>query len=401
MIRGVLAAILCSVPFSCVAAATCPDSFSPRAKELLADSVELMESEHKLNVIYFIGNDNEPAADYERRLSELLLYLQQFYGKEMARNGYGNRSFGLPMLPNGMVDITVVRGKESHKKYYYSGEGAELCLKELEEYYAKHPEKKRSQHNFVIMRTHYDDKHNDANPGGVPFFGYGVHCFALDYVGFDIEHLGQDTTAGHLLTKWYGGFAHELGHGLNLPHNNGTRTQNTELGTPLMNSGNYTFGYKPTYLTPASCSILARSETFALKGNKTPYYAYQQQPEVEALHVAYDGDSIHISLRCTENHTVNAYVQDPPFAVNQDYDAVVFRVPEKGPAQAGKQLHVVSIPLDELGGLKNIRHGEQRVDLRFCAPDGSRYRTYVPIQWENLKPGDVIPCDKLEFVKGY
>lgn len=401
MNRNILATLLCSVSLLCSSAASCPDSFSPRAKELLADSIDLLETEHKLNVIYFLGNDNEPVADYERRLSELLLYLQQFYGKEMVRNGYGNRSFGLPMLPSGMVDITVVRGKESHKEYYYSGEGAERCLAELKQFFAQNPEKNRSEHNFVIMRTHYDEKHSDANPGGVPFFGYGVHCFALDYDGFDISHLGQDTRAGHLLTKWYGGFAHELGHGLNLPHNNGTRTQNTELGTALMNCGNYTFGYKPTYLTPASCSILARSQTFALKGDKTDYYAYQQKPEVEALRLAYDGDHIHISLRCTQNYTVNAYVQDPPFAVNQDYDAVVFRVPEKGAAQEGKQLHVVSIPLDELGGLKNIRHGEQRVDLRFCAPDGSRYRTFIPIHWEQLKPGDLIPNGELQFFEGY
>lgn len=386
---------------ACVASAACPDSFSPRAKELLADSIQLQEAEHCLNVIYFVGNDNEPEKDYQRRLSELLLYLQQFYGKEMVRNGFGNRSFGLPMLPNGMVDITVVRGKESHKKYHYSGAAAEICLKEIEEYFTQHPEKKRSVHHFVIMRTHYDEKHSDANPGGVPFFGYGVHCFALDYAGFDIVHLGQDTPAGHLLTKWYGGFAHELGHGLNLPHNNGTRSENTELGTPLMNSGNYTFGYSPTYLTPASCSILSRSQTFAVKGDKTDYYATQQHPEVEALHILYDGEQINISLRCTENYLVNAYVQDPPYAVNQDYDAVVFRVPAKGVAQDGKQLHVVSIPLAELGGLKQIRHGEQRIDIRFCAPDGSRFRTYVPIPWDALKPGDVIPYGKLEFVKGY
>ena len=40
----------------------------------------------------------------------------------------------------------------------------------------------------------------------------GRNCFALDYPAFDIKHLGQKTREGRLLTKWYGGMAHELGH---------------------------------------------------------------------------------------------------------------------------------------------------------------------------------------------
>ena len=69
-----------------------PAHFSDRAKEILADEVAVVPAEYPLNIVYFLGNDNEPVADYERRLSELMLYVQQFYAREMTRNGFPGRS---------------------------------------------------------------------------------------------------------------------------------------------------------------------------------------------------------------------------------------------------------------------------------------------------------------------
>lgn len=380
--------------------AAVPAHFSDAAKARLADSIELEKPAYKLNVVYFTGNDNAPIADYERRLSELLLYLQQFYAKEMQRHGYGKRAFGLNMLPNGNVDIILIRGKKSHKEYSYgSGHGA--CLEEINAYFEANPDKKLSHHTFVIMPTHYDAEYGDKNPGGVPFYGLGRNCFALDYPDFDIRHLGQNTPEGRLLTKWYGGFAHELGHGLNLPHNDGPTSMNDAQGTPLMGSGNYTFGLKPTYMTPSSCSILDCSETFAVEGKAPAFYPDNAaEPVVEALNIAYDGDALNISLRCQAEFCVNAYIQDPEYTVNRDYDAIAFLM-KREPADAGKQTCTVRIPLSELKRLKNVRSGEQGIDLLFGTPDGSRFRTRIVFNWDSLKPGDSIPTGKLEFWQGY
>ncbi len=380
--------------------AACPEHFSDAAKAWLADSVTLEKPAYKLNVVYFTGNDNEPIADYPRRISELLLYLQQFYAKEMDRNGYGKRAFGLSMLPNGEVDIILIRGKKGHREYSY-GTGHNACLEEVNAYFAANPGKKLSHHTFVIMPTHYDETNGDKNPGGVPFYGLGRNCFALDYPDFDIKHLGKDTPEGRLLTKWYGGFAHELGHGLNLPHNDGPTGMNEELGTPLMGSGNYTFGLKPTYLTPSSCSILDRSETFAVEGKAPVFYPENaQEPNVEKLSIIYDGDNLQISLLCDEKFTVNAYIQDPEYAVNRDYDAVTFRT-QAEKAAAGKCRYSVTIPLSELKRLKNVRNGEQGIDLYFVSPEGSRFRTRIIFSWEGLQPGDSIPTGQLQFQRGY
>ena len=380
--------------------AACPEHFSDAAKAHLSDSIRIEESAYKLNVVYFIGNDNEPIADYQRRLSELLIYLQQYYAKEMDRNGYGKRAFGLNMLPNGEVDIILIRGKKGHREYSY-GIGHGPCLEEINAYFAAHPEKKLSHHTFVIMPTYYDEKYGDKNPGGVPFYGFGRDCFALDYPDFDIKHLGKHTPEGRLLTKWYGGFAHELGHGLNLPHNDGPTSMNAQLGTPLMGSGNYTFGLRPTYLTPSTCSILDRSETFAVAGKAPVFYPENAaEPTLNDLSIEYDGDNIKISLKCEEQFCVNAYIQDPGYQVNQDYDAVAFRM-ENGITEKGMQHKYISIPLHELSRLQNTRKGEQGIDLLFGTADGSRFRTRIIFNWEQLKPGDSIPSGPLSFHRGY
>lgn len=392
---------LCALGMYAEASVNIPSHFQQRAKELLADSIELTPSEHQLNVIYFVGNDVEPVADYERRLSELLLYLQQYYGKEMARNGQGNRSFGLTIRDNGNVNIILIRGEKTHRDYAY-GVGHVACLEEVNRYLAAHPELRTSQHSFIVMPTHYDDKYNDLNPGGVPFYGYGKDCFALDYAHFDIKHLGQDTPEGRLLTKWYGGFAHELGHGLNLPHNDGTVSQNEAMGTPLMEAGNYTFGFSPTYMTLASCRILANSEVFVPKGCKTKFYCRTENPDVTAASLVKHGeDELRLTLETSSDVVnVNAYVQDPPFEVNRDYDAVAF-VCDMTKAEVGNKIYTVTIPLKELSALKNVKGGSMALDVLIQTNDGSRFRWRVPFDLSKVPNDGKIEIGEPTFMRGY
>ena len=381
IITAALAALL---PLT-ASAVDIPPHFSQEAKAKLADSVKLAPTEHQLNIVYFYGNDIEPAKDYERRLSELFLYLQQFYAREMQRNGFGPRSFGLSMLPNGNVDIITIQGRLPHKDYPYSG-GHGKVQQEVAAYFAAHPEKKRSHHTLILMPTWHDAEYSDANPGGVPFYGVGQTCYALDYADFDLRHLGEDTPKGHLLTKWFGGFAHELGHGLNLPHNNGTVEETKALGTPLMGAGNYTFGLKPTYLTKATCQILDRSETFAPAGDKTAFYTTDDPVKVEEpkLVLGADGALVY-SFRATPNFKhVNAYIQDAPFAVNEDYDKVSFTNVEQEPATPG--VYSVRIPMASIANLSGAKDskGEGGIDLVFVQQDGTRYSHRVTFKWADI-----------------
>ncbi len=376
------------------ATAAVPAHFSDRAKELLNEEVEVLPTAHPLNIVYFLGNDYEPVADYERRLSELMLYVQQFYAKEMTRNGFPNRSFGLERLENGNVKLHVVRGKHPASAYAY-GTGHGKCLEDIYEYAKATPEALRSGHILVIMPTFHNDEYNDMNPGGVPFYGLGRNCFALDYAHFDLRHLGQKTHEGRLLTKWLGGLAHELGHGLNLPHNDGTVSEKAAMGTPLMGAGNYTFGMTPTYLTLNSARLLDRCQVFAPACDKTEFYADCAAPEVTASSLKWVNDTLQLTITCRNCAHVNALLQDPPYQVNQDYEAVAFCARKQG------DTFTLSIPLKELAALRMTSKGEQALDLLLVQANGNRYRWRTEFDWSKLKPGDEIPMNASSMWPGY
>ena len=348
--------------------------------DVLKDRIALKKTAQQLNVVYFLGSDTEPGPDYERRLSELLLYLQQFYGREMQRHGYGARSFGLDIKSPGRVNIIEYKAKNPAAHYPYENGGGWKAAQELEEFFKANPDRKKSQHTLVIMPTWNDEKNGPDNPGGVPFYGMGRNCFALDYPAFDIKHLGQKTREGQLLTKWYGGLAHELGHGLNLPHNHQTASDGKKYGTALMGAGNYTFGTSPTFLTPASCALLDACEVFSV----TPAQKfYEGRPEVEIKDTAisFKGDQILISGSYKSPQTVkalNVYVQDPPYAVNQDYDAVSFS------QRLGKKSGKFSMKIDkkELDGLTN---NEFRISLMFILANGLHMQKHFTFHWDALQ----------------
>ena len=348
--------------------------------DVLKDRIALKKTAQQLNVVYFLGSDTEPVPDYERRLSELLLYLQQFYGREMQRHGYGARSFGLDIKSPGRVNIIEYKAKNPAAHYPYENGGGWKAAQELEEFFKANPDRKKSQHTLVIMPTWNDEKNGPDNPGGVPFYGMGRNCFALDYPAFDIKHLGQKTREGQLLTKWYGGLAHELGHGLNLPHNHQTASDGKKYGTALMGAGNYTFGTSPTFLTPASCALLDACEVFSV----TPAQKfYEGRPEVEIKDTAisFKGDQILISGSYKSPQTVkalNVYVQDPPYAVNQDYDAVSFS--QRLWKKSGK--FSMKIDKKELDGLTN---NEFRISLMFILANGLHMQKHFTFHWDALQ----------------
>ena len=392
-----VAAALLMTPLSMAAV---PAHFSDRAKELLSEEVQIVPTEYPLNVVYFLGNDNEPSADFERRISELMLYVQQYYAKEMTRLGFPGRTFGLQRLENGNVKLHVVRGKYPATDYSY-GAGHGKCLEDIAEYAKANPGAICSGHTLVIMPTFQNAEYNDLNPGGVPFYGLGRNCFALDYAHFDLRHIGQKTHEGRLLTKWLGGLAHELGHGLNLPHNEGTVSEKAALGTPLMGAGNYTFGMHPTYLTLNSARLLDRCQVFAPAGDKTEFYAECPAPRVKASSFKWEGDTLKLSVTCSNCEYVNVLVQDPPYQVNQDYDAVAFCT-ESQPAADGFCTYTLTIPVAELAARRNTGKAEQGIDILLVQKNGNRYRWRTVFDWSTLKKDDVIPLTNPEQMwQGY
>jgi len=82
------------------------------------------------------------------------------------------------------------------------------------------------------------------------------------------EHYGKfRKTLAAFNSSYIGGIAHELGHGLSLPHNGEKRWEQGQFGTALMGAGNHTYrrekwGGKGSFMTAATCLRLAAHPLF-------------------------------------------------------------------------------------------------------------------------------------------
>lgn len=222
---------------------------------------------YKLNVVYFVASDIQANPDYKKRISTILLKHQLFVLKWMKHWGYEEKSFGLPLDNNGMVDIVTVNGKNKKADYPYNG-GSSKIIEEIKAYYSQNGLSELSKHMLIISAV------NDST-GNTPFYGLGKRCFALDYPGMAYESMAIDPTTGaimspktsesHRATVWIGGMLHELGHALNAPHVGPTYSQKHDpaYGTSLMGSGNHTYGEKPTFLHHATAAIFNNCQVSA------------------------------------------------------------------------------------------------------------------------------------------
>jgi hypothetical protein len=281
-----------------------------------------------LNVVYFIPTDVAIPVDHHRRLSEILLQAQDFFGKEMQRNGYGFKAFGLLKDDaNKRIKLIEIKGKQGKAAYPYSG-GAGAVQTEIAEYKVTHAGEFTSDHYLVIIPAYTYD--TNGEPGGPPFYGVGKTCFALDYADQDIKYLGAGGTLGTRATKWIGGMIHELGHGLNLPHNRQKAVSENALGMSLMWAGNSTWGISPTFLTAADCAVLNTNQVF--NNDNKNYYA-TVTASVQRINSTYDAGKAAIILKgkFSSSATVTdlIYFNDPNVnnegtGVNKDYNSIAW-----------------------------------------------------------------------------
>lgn len=280
-----------------------------------------------LNVVYFVPNDLDTLAGYQKRMSDLLLWGQDWIRQEMNRNGYGNKTFGLPNDGSGGVKILTIRGSLPKSKYPYTG-GSDAVDKEVKAYFAAHPADKTSDHTLIIIPRYYIDA--DGKPSGGPFYGYNRWCYALDYEEMDIANLGKTDAVGNRFSGWFGGLMHELGHGLNLRHDRQKVSENSTLGMSLMWAGNGTLGKSPTFITAADAAVLNVNQIF--NDNSNTYY----EPVTSSIYKIYASystplSSIVVSGRFTSTGNVTSilYINDPNVnnegtGLNNDYNSIAW-----------------------------------------------------------------------------
>ncbi|NQX39408.1 F5/8 type C domain-containing protein [Pedobacter steynii] len=308
---------------------------------------------YNLNVIYFIPADVAPVANYQKRISELLLWGQNWYKEQMALNGYPNKTFGLYTdAQKKNVRLIIIQGTKSKSEYKYEG-GSGNIVTEVNAFFSANPTLKTGEHNLIIVPAYF--MKTDGTPGGgafgPPFYGIGKTCFALDYEEMDVKHVGASGILGDAFSVWFGGLMHELGHGLNLPHNCQKVSENNDplKGMALMWGGNGTLGKSPTFLTAADAAVLNVNQVFNT-GPKIYYSAVNSSiTRIHADYVSAKG-AIVVSGRFNTNGHVNSvlYYNDPNVnnegtGTNKDYNATTWES-----KSIGTDSFYVEMPISEL-----------------------------------------------------
>jgi len=319
---------ICATTISCKKTETLVTEKTPTetARDQSIQSAIITQSRN-VNIVYFVPNDLDTLAGYKKRLSDLLLWAQDWFKQEMNRNGYGNKTFGLVNDGAGNVKILTIRGNLPKSSYPYSG-GSGAVASEVNAYFTSHPADKTSEHTLVII-PRYSIGAN-GTPSGGPFYGTGRWCYALDYEEMDIQNLGKTDAVGNRFSVWFGGMVHELGHGLNLPHNRQKVSENSTLGMALMWAGNGTLGKSPTFLTAADAAILNANQVF---NNNTNTYYGSVTTSIPKIYASYSSTLAAIvvsgKFTSTGNATSILYYNDPNVnnegtGVNRDYNAITW-----------------------------------------------------------------------------
>ena len=210
----------------------------------------------KLRVVYFYPADRKPIKDHRKRWNGIMTDIQNFFRTEMNRLGYKQVTISLEK-ENGILKLHEVQGIHKDANYTYKS-GGKIKGEVFKALRAKGINSEEETLLIVCGLSKTDGKKVTIYS---PYYGMGANhnqgiCFTADMEWLSIEGLKPDPkkiilqvkehrgfepfTLNRFNTVYIGGTIHELGHGLSLPHNLGTKKESTR-GTALMGAGNYTY----------------------------------------------------------------------------------------------------------------------------------------------------------------
>jgi hypothetical protein len=226
-----------------------------------------------LRVVYFHAADREPLPDHAARLDRILADISAFYREGMEQR-FGAKTAGLPLERNdGKLVIHMVRGQ--HPAAHYQHESGDETWREVREALAGKFDPERSHvlilyglcerapdGRFVFTGPYYGASWSDHRRG----LCHAADCDLLDpllltqenvpFVFTEHNYPRQKMSVAKFNSWYLGGIAHELGHGLGFPHDNGGPSE--APGISLMGGGNLHYrenlwgGRRPSYLALAT-----------------------------------------------------------------------------------------------------------------------------------------------------
>ncbi len=226
-----------------------------------------------VRVVYFHASDREPLPDYAARLERTLTDINAFYREGMEQR-FGVKTGGLPFeRKDGNLVIHMVRGQQPTGHYDYKS--GDETWGEVRKALAGKFDPERE--HVLILYGLCEREPDGRFVFNAPYYGAGWSdqrhglCHAADCDLLDPALLTQKDTPFVFkehnyermqmtvakFNSWYlGGLAHELGHGLGFPHDNGAPGE--APGVSLMGGGNLHYreslwgGTKPAYLALAT-----------------------------------------------------------------------------------------------------------------------------------------------------
>lgn len=288
---------------------------------------------YNLDLYYFVASDVPLDPHYKARYSAMTLWLQEYYRQWMIANGYGDRSFGVWTEESHPDSVRIVLIQGQHPLDHYRStdqnpNGSDHLLDEVEAFANANPTLVTSAHRAVAIAAPSFSAMHD-----LPYWGLGRGCYFSEYPELDMQYMGQNTPLGDLFVTYFGGFAHELGHAINLPHSHQTATENNDpaKGMNLMAAGNYTLTASPTFINRAGAAILSNCQLFSTVENDQFYNGHHSG--IVALHSQVQNGNLIVSGRFVSDRVVTDinFYQDPGAEPTQGYVRVAFSTPPLGP----------------------------------------------------------------------
>ncbi len=340
---------------------------------------------YNLDIYYFKAADVPLDPTYRKRVSAMFLWLQNFYKQQMVANGYGTKTFGLWTAQGQPDSVRIVLVNGAHNLDYYRSTtpgGNDSLISEMDAFRAANPALVTSEHRIILTATP-----SFAAMTDLPYYGIGRSCYATDYPQLDTQYIGQTDTNGTRFVTYFGGIAHELGHGLNLPHSHQTATENAApaQGESLMAAGNYTLTAQPTFINRAGSAILANCQLFSPVVNTGFYNGHLAG--LTALHSVVRGDTLIVSGRFQSNRTVTDinFYQDPGATPTAGYSRVAFSTPPVG--VAGDSFWVAMPATEVLQGASTYPPtGPYNLEIELVLANGETSEEIFPFSYANSIP---------------